>query len=111
MTRRAGGQATVEVLGALPALLLLGLVALQLLAVGYSAVLAGAAAEAGALALAGGGDARAGGAPVPPGLVAGGRERVRRRAGRCVCAFVRRRRCGPSRRKLAVSASASVGGR
>ena len=58
--KRERGQATVEVLGALPAMLLLGLVALQLLAVGYSAVLAGAAAEAGALALAGGGDARAG---------------------------------------------------
>jgi len=51
------GQAAIEVLGALPALLALGLVVLQLLAVGYAAVLAGAAAEAGALALAGGGDA------------------------------------------------------
>ena len=58
--RAEQGQASVEVLGAVPALLLLGLVILQLLAVGYSAVLAGTAAEAGALALAGGGDARAG---------------------------------------------------
>lgn len=54
------GQASVEVLGAVPAVLVLGLVLLQLLAVGYASVLAGAAAEAGALALAGGGDARAG---------------------------------------------------
>jgi hypothetical protein len=52
------GQAAVELLGAVPALLLLGLVAFQALAVGYSAVLAGNAAEAGALALAAGGDAR-----------------------------------------------------
>ena len=53
------GQASVEVLGALPVLLVLGLVILQMLAVGYAAVLAGTASEAGALALAGGGDARA----------------------------------------------------
>jgi hypothetical protein len=44
-------------LGALPALLLVTLVVLQLLALGYSKALAGDAAEAGALALAGGGDA------------------------------------------------------
>ena len=43
----------------LPVLLVLGLVVFQLLAVGYAAVLAGSAAEAGALALAGGGDPRA----------------------------------------------------
>ena len=54
------GQASVEFLGALPALLLLAFVAFQLLAVGYSAVLAGTAAEAGALALASGVDAREG---------------------------------------------------
>ena len=54
------GQASVELLGAVPALLALGLSMLQLLAVGYSGVLAGAAAEAGALALAGGDDARSG---------------------------------------------------
>jgi hypothetical protein len=50
------GQASVELLGSLPALLVLGLVAFQLLALGYSAVLAGNAAEAGGLALAGGAD-------------------------------------------------------
>jgi len=53
------GQASVELLGTLPALLLLGAVCLQLLAVGYAAVLAGTAAEAGALALAARGDAEA----------------------------------------------------
>ena len=46
------GQAAVELVGALPVFLALGLVVAQLLAVGYSAVLAGNAAEAGALALA-----------------------------------------------------------
>jgi pilus assembly protein CpaE len=51
------GQASVELLGALPVVLLIGAVVLQLLAVGYSATLAGSAAEAGALAVAGGGDA------------------------------------------------------
>lgn len=48
------GQATVELLAALPALLLAGLVALQLLAAGYAMTLADGAAEAGALALASG---------------------------------------------------------
>jgi hypothetical protein len=51
------GQATVEIVAALPALLLAGLVALQLLAAGYAMTLADGAAEAGALALASGGSA------------------------------------------------------
>ncbi len=51
------GQATVELVAALPALLLAALVALQLLAVGHAASLADGAAEAGALALASGGAA------------------------------------------------------
>jgi hypothetical protein len=45
------GQATVELVAALPALLLAGLIALQLLATGYALTLADGAAEAGALAL------------------------------------------------------------
>ena len=49
---REGGQAAVELLAALPVLVGLGLAVAQLLAVGYAAVLAGNAAEAGALALA-----------------------------------------------------------
>jgi hypothetical protein len=49
------GQATVELIAALPALLLAALVALQLLAAGYAMTLADGAAEAGALALASGG--------------------------------------------------------
>lgn len=51
------GQASVEVLGAVPALLALGFVLFQLLAIGYSSSLAGNAAEAGALAAATGDDA------------------------------------------------------
>jgi hypothetical protein len=51
------GQATVELVAALPALLLAALVALQLLLAGYAMTLADGAAEAGALALASGGSA------------------------------------------------------
>ncbi|SRR5260221_7818558 len=53
----ARGQASVELVAALPALLLAALVALQLLAAGYAMTLADGAAEAGALALASGGSA------------------------------------------------------
>jgi hypothetical protein len=50
------GQASVELLGALPLLLAVALAGMQLLAVGYASILAGGAAEAGALALAAGAD-------------------------------------------------------
>ena len=81
------GQAMVELLALLPAVLLVGLVCLQLLAVGYAKVLAGAAAEAGALALAAGTDPRAGAREALPGwarararvVVAAGRVDVRMR--------------------------------
>ena len=81
------GQASVELLGAVPAMLALGLALLQLLAVGYSAVLSGTAAEGGALALAGGGDPKAGARESLPGwsrsrarvAVSGGTVRVRLR--------------------------------
>jgi hypothetical protein len=46
------GQASVELIAGVPGLLLAGVVALQLLAVGYSLTLADGAAEAGALAVA-----------------------------------------------------------
>lgn len=57
--RAAGcrGQAAVELLAGLPALLLAGLIAFQLLAAGYALSLADGAAEAGALAAAAGEDA------------------------------------------------------
>lgn len=51
------GQATVELVAALPALLLAAAVALQLFVAGYAMTLADGAAEAGALALASGGSA------------------------------------------------------
>lgn len=51
------GQATVELVAALPALLLAAAVSLQLLLAGYALTLADGAAEAGALALASGGSA------------------------------------------------------
>ena len=78
------GQATVELLGAVPAVLVLALVQFQLLAVGYAQVAAGGAAEAGALALAAGADAEAGAREALPGwsragariAVSGGRVRV-----------------------------------
>lgn len=52
-----GGQASVELVAAIPALLLAALIALQLLLAGYALTLADGAAEAGALALASGGSA------------------------------------------------------
>jgi hypothetical protein len=63
----ARGQATVEALALAPVIVAIGLAILQLLAVGYASVLAGNAAEAGALALAGGADARDGARQALPG--------------------------------------------
>ena len=85
--RSERGQATLELLGLLPVLLAVALAGAQLLAVGYSSVLAGNAAEAGALALAGGGDPGAGAREALPGWsrtharvsVSGGEVRVRLR--------------------------------
>ena len=61
------GQASVELLAVLPALIALSLAIVQLFAVGYAGVLAGNAAEAGALALAAGTDAEAGVREALPG--------------------------------------------
>jgi Flp pilus assembly protein TadG len=61
------GQGAVELVAAVPALLLVALVFFQLLAVGYSAVLAGNAAEAGAVALAAGRDPMAAARDALPG--------------------------------------------
>jgi hypothetical protein len=63
----ARGQATVEAIALVPVILAVGIGVLQLLAVGYASVLAGNAAEAGALALAAGTDARAGARQALPG--------------------------------------------
>jgi hypothetical protein len=64
------GQASVEVVAALPALLLAAIVALQLLAAGYALTLADGAAEAGALALASGGSAAEAARAALPGWAA-----------------------------------------
>jgi len=63
----ARGQATIETIALVPVLLAVGLGLMQLLAVGYASVLAGGAAEAGALALAGGRDPRAAAREAQPG--------------------------------------------
>ena len=84
---RERGQASVELLGVLPLLVAVALAVFQLLSVGYASVLAGNAAEACALALAAGGDARAGAREALPGWsrarakvsVSGGRVGVRLR--------------------------------
>lgn len=103
------GQASVELLGAIPALLVLGLVIFQVLAVGYAAVLAGSAAEAGALALAAGSDPEAGVREALPGW-----SRVRARVS-VAGGTVRVRLCPPSplavvARELEITADASVEG-
>lgn len=61
------GQSAVELVAGLPALLVIAAVVAQLLAVGYTAVLAGNAAEAGALALARGGGVDAAARSAAPG--------------------------------------------
>jgi Flp pilus assembly protein TadG len=64
------GQATVELVAAIPALLLAALISLQLLAAGYALTLADGAAEAGALALAEGGSAAEAAREALPGWAA-----------------------------------------
>lgn len=96
--RSERGQATIELLGALPLLVGLGLALAQLLAVGYAAVLAGSAAEAGGLALAAGADPGASARNALPGwgrtrarvAVADGRVTVRLRPPSLLPALARR---------------------
>jgi hypothetical protein len=71
---RERGQATIELVAALPMLLLAGLLALQLLAAGYALTLADGAAEAGALALAAGRPARSAVLAALPGWAGDGSE-------------------------------------
>jgi hypothetical protein len=65
--RRRAGQASIELLAALPALALAVALALQLLLVGYSMTIADGAAEAGALAGSGGEDAKRAAVQALPG--------------------------------------------
>jgi uncharacterized protein (UPF0333 family) len=101
------GQASVELLGSVPALLLLGLVVFQLLAVGYSAVLAGNAAEAAALAVAGGADAREAARSAVPGW-SRARMEVRTENGRVDVTLRPPAPLDAVERALRVSASAEV---
>jgi hypothetical protein len=71
--RSERGQASVELVASVPALVLAGLVAFQLLAAGYASSLAGDAAEAGAMAVAAG---RAPGPAVRAALPGWARDRV-----------------------------------
>jgi hypothetical protein len=75
------GQASVELLAGAPALFLAGLIALQLLVVGYSVTLADGAAESGALAVAAGKSARPAVRAALPGW-ADGRVAIERQDGR-----------------------------
>ncbi|HEX6652899.1 MAG TPA: hypothetical protein VF072_09160 [Thermoleophilaceae bacterium] len=103
------GQAAVELVATFPLLLVIALAVTQLFAVGSASVLAGNAAEAGALALAGGGDAPAAARAALPGWtrahgrvsVEGGEVTVRLRPPALLRALSRR---------LEVSAAAGVEG-
>jgi hypothetical protein len=75
------GQASIELLAGVPALFLAGLIALQLLAVGYSLTLADGAAESGALAVAAGESARPAVRAALPGWT-DGRVAIERHEGR-----------------------------
>lgn len=101
------GQAAIELVAGLPALLLIAVVVLQLLAVGYTAVLAGNAAEAGALALTRRGPAEVAARRAIPGWARAGM-RVDRRVG-AVHVQMRPPRLLPwADRLLRVRASAAV---
>ncbi len=65
--RRARGQASIELLATVPAMVLGAMIVLQLAITGYSLHLADGAAEAGALALAAGQDPEAATAAALPG--------------------------------------------
>lgn len=77
------GQGAIELLGALPLLLVVATALCQLLAVGYSALLAGNAAEAGALAVAARADGVASARQALPGW-SRGRAGVTVRGGRVI---------------------------
>jgi hypothetical protein len=104
--RSERAQASVELLGAVPAVLVVGMVVFQLLAIGYAKVLAGDAAEAGALALAAGGNAARAARQAVPGWskagmrvgVAAGEVRVTMRAPSPLRALRRRLEVGATAR-------------
>jgi hypothetical protein len=104
---RREGQASVELVGSVAFVLLVGLVALQLLAAGYAAAMADNAAEAAALAIANGRDpireARAALPGWPARAVA-----VQRHRGRVGVELSPPSPLGFLRRRLRVTATAAV---
>jgi hypothetical protein len=113
MAARAGrlgderGQASLELLAGIPALVLAGLVALQLLATGYSLTLVDGAAEAGAMALAAGEPARPAVRDALPGWAAN-RTHVHLRGGRLTVRLEPPSPVGAIARRLAVTSSTWV---
>ena len=103
------GQASIELLAALPLVLVLGLVALQLLAVGYAKVQAGTAAEAAALALVAGGDPEAAARESLPGWSQAGAD-IAVRGGRVEVSLEPPSPLRALRRRLQVRADAAVEG-
>jgi hypothetical protein len=104
---RQAGQATVELVAALPALLLAGCLAFQLLAVGYALTLADGAAEAGALALASGRSAARAARQALPGWAEGDAE-VRVGGGRVTVRLLPPSLSRGLAERLAVSGSAAT---
>jgi hypothetical protein len=101
------GQAALELVGMLPVLFLLGLAIAQLLAVGYAVVLAGNAAEAGALAVAARADAEASARGALPGWTRAGAS-VRVRGGSVTVRLRPPALLAAVARRLEVSSTASV---
>ena len=95
--RGAAGQASVELLAALPALALAAALALQLLLVGYSLTIADGAAEAGALAGASGHDEQRAAREALPGWARGRSRGDRRGRPGAGSSCARRLRSPPSR--------------
>jgi hypothetical protein len=101
------GQASVELLGGVVAVLLLGMTGFQLLAVGYAAVMADHAAEAAALALANGADPTQAAAGAVPGWPRRAM-RVRREEGRVQLTLLAPSPLRFLRGRLAVRSEAAV---
>jgi hypothetical protein len=103
----AAGQASIEVLAAIPFVLIVAILCLQLLAAGYALSLADGAVEAGALALAGGREARAAVEEALPDW-ARGRMDLEREGGRLTLRLRPPSPLEPLARELEVSSSAWV---
>lgn len=105
--RGQGGQASLELIAGLPALLIAGLVALQLLVTGYTASITDGAAEAGALAAAGGATPRAAARAALPAW-ARSRAEIEVGEGRVRVSVVPPSPIGSLAEKLRVASTASV---